>query len=325
MRQLLIAAVALLLLTAAAPAQDSFGLIPDELYNHGFVLKRVEVTAVLEKDNATVKAKKDFVPPTPPAKFVPVKSQQTVAPIVDADIKAVSERKLPDLPPPLPQLNVTIPKEETPAEDIKQTQPPLPAPLPPIAPPLPVEDGPSIDIFRKAPMMAGMKQLKLKSGKSIQVRKDLKWFEFPNGDVRGSKPGNIVIFSKRQNEYFEVKSGRRYWDTDDGIRSTGKDEKLVFGNVSGKYYTIPKDATFRESLATVGTPSVAYYYRPAVLPRNRVVAVPSMTYSNQIETQISCGPTYAQDYTTYAEPSYSPMPAAQCGRGGCCPGGACSW
>jgi len=333
MKQIIIAMVALLLLAANLPAQN-LGLIPDELYDYGFVLKRVEITAVLEKEDPPVKnlVTPQSAPTPPKSLWTSVNLKEAAQ--TDSEIAAWQDKTrkqlgipvatdLPALPPPLPplQLDVKIPKVDAPkglpATPMPQPYNPNPRPFPgppvddSIAPPLP-----------RGELIAGNKWMTLKSGKQIQVGTEFTWKEFPNGDVRGCKPGNKILFSKKQQEYYEADPAFRYWDTDAGVQMTQRGEKLVQGPLTGDYYAIPREDVMNESPVTVATPGVSLVYRSALLPRNRVRAVPTTTYSSGIRTS-----HYPASRSPAAGPPimYSPMPAASCRGGRCCPGGNCNW
>jgi len=218
--------VAVLLFTANAHA---FDFVNDILYEYGFVLKRIEEKIELEptdnpfRTTALSGPKKDQ-PPLPP----PLPPVTPNIPIPDAD---------PVPPPPAPTQQCPPGCDDCPIEGCQDRI----IPGPPVDPPLPT---------CKPATGSNYKPFVTSAGKTIQVPADKVWKEFPNGDIRGCAPGMKVVFSPRQNEYYEVDPAFRWWDTEAGLISTSKGNRLVRMPFSNTYYEVPDGPAVQYSTPT---------------------------------------------------------------------------
>jgi hypothetical protein len=234
----------------------------------------------------------------------------------------------------MPEKRIPLP-DNTPTRDFD----PQPEPYNPNPRPIPGPVDDRTDTRPRATPAPGMKWIQSKrTGTWLQADSDLCWFELDNGEIRGAAPGKTVIFSNKQQDYFQVDPAFTYWDTDAGIIPTQKQNKLVQGPVTGTYYEIPADSQMSENPVTYASSTVEYRRRPALLPWNRVVGVPATTYNNGIETQMS-GPS-STSVSPYAAPAatensafggwsgaYDNNMSGGCPSGGCpsgsCPSGSC--
>ena len=277
MKPFVFAIVSLLLVAASASAQESITVpILPELHDYGFVVKRVEVTTVLEKEE--------------PA--------QPTAPATETTETAT--------PPPLPPLPNTrpIPGPPDAGEDVV----PIPGPA----------------VKRPAPLPGNKWIQSRTTGKWYQGSQSLEWIEFANGDIRGCRPGNIIIYSTRQDEYFSVDPAFAYWDTDIGLVSTQKTNKLVRGDVTGDYYEIPQGSVLTETVTSRPSSAVAWGWRPALLPRNRWVPLTIQSNEIQMMPQLS-GATDITPYSSGLPDNYNNATGCPGGSCGSCPGGVCPW
>jgi len=286
MKQLILAAMALLLMATAAMSQP---IETAELIDYGFVLKRLEA-------------------PAPEPETVPIDSVPA-----------------PDTPPEPEQEPAAAPTTQLGIPDDYEPEPQPYKPEDRIIPGPPIDDNSTTPPREPSP---GKWWIKSKlTGKWYEVSRKLKWHEFPNGDLWGCPPDKQIIFSKTLQKYLQVDPGFTYWDTADGLIATLKQNKLVQGPITGNYYEISRRNTLHESLTTHTSSNLAAVRRPALLSRNRWIALP-LTKSKTGVSAWMTGPDVPNTNAGNISDAWqakSNCPSGNCSSGccgGCC--GGCS-